>query len=223
MLELLDEIEQHVGADDVLPDGFLLVDSRHFALPRSTPGLAFGPPACRTCSGRRSGTREPADEPSPGSEFAAPSFPQRIEQQPEFGVSLVTIPEQNSKRLVFRDDRRSPHITLDGIEFFEGRNPAPVKHRRCEFPWSVSVNRSVPSSNPSDSAPAALGYLRRTRTPLRSRPPSHRQPAGRADRPPRQARDNSTVARARDSQYRPRCHCDAVEPTVALDIHDLLV
>ena len=48
-------------------------------------------------------------------------------------MSLVAVPEQNSERLVFRDDRRSSHITLNRIELLECRNPGSAKHRLREF------------------------------------------------------------------------------------------
>jgi len=62
-----------------------------------------------------------------------PLFPQRVEQQPEFGVTIVTVPKQNGERLVFRNDRRLADITLDRLKLFKCRNPGPAKHRRREF------------------------------------------------------------------------------------------
>ncbi len=127
MLELLDEIEQHVRSNNGLPDSFFLVNPRHLhcldQLPRSRSSC---PRAERVQEDVRVLVNLPTNQ--VGKVDSRALFPQRVEQQPEFGVSLVTIPEQNGERLVFHDDRRSPDITLDRIEFFKCRTSGPVKH-----------------------------------------------------------------------------------------------
>ena len=155
MLELLHEIEQHVGADDVLPDGFLFVDSGNLPCFDQFPGpCSAGLRAERVQEDVRVLVNQPPNQVREVNPRAL--FPQRVEQQPEFGVSLVAIPEQNSERLVFCDDRRSADITLDRIKTFECRNPAPVKHRRVMKSKRTSYENSGRSAYSIGSRPPAF-------------------------------------------------------------------
>jgi len=139
MLELLTEIEERICPDDVLPDGFLLVDSGRLAvLDQFSDPCSTGLRAERVQEDVRILVDQPTNQ--VGKVYPQPLFPQRIKQQPELRVSLVAVPKQNSERLVFRDDRR----TADRIEFLECRNPVSAKHRRCEFAL-VSQRESIGS------------------------------------------------------------------------------
>lgn len=128
VLNLLDEIEQYIRPDDVLPDGFLFVDAGCLAcLDQFSRSCSACPRAERVQEDVWVLVNQPTNQVREVNRRAF--FPQRAEQQSEFGVSLVAVPEQNGERMVFRDDRRSPDITLDRIELLECRNPVPAKHR----------------------------------------------------------------------------------------------
>jgi hypothetical protein len=151
MLELLDEIEQYIRPDNVLPDGFLFVDAGRLAgLDQFSGPCSAGLRAERVQEDVRVLVNQPTNQ--IGKVNRRPLFPQRVEQQPEFGVSLVAVPKQNSERLVFRDDRRTTDLIFDRIEFWSVEIPYPRSTVAASSPWSVSANRSVPSNNPSDSA-----------------------------------------------------------------------